>query len=257
VLAVDGKTLRGSARDGHQVHLLAALDHHDGAVLAQRDVPADTNEIALFGPLLAGLDPAGVVVTADALHTQRDHASFLIDRGADYLLVVKANQPALHAQLAGLPWRQIPVMDRTREHAHGRIEIRTLKVAAVAGLCFPHAAQAIQVIRRVRAPGSRWRTVTVYAVTSLALGTASPAQLAGWLRGHWKIENRLHWVRDVTFGEDASHARTGSLPRVMASLRNLAIGALRLAGHPNLAAALRQTGRDPARPLTILGLAHP
>jgi hypothetical protein len=74
-----------------------------------------------------------------------------------------------------LPWRQIPVMDRTREHGHGRVEVRTLKVAAVAGLCFPHAAQAIQVIRRVRAPGSRrWRTVTVYAVTSLALGTASP-----------------------------------------------------------------------------------
>jgi hypothetical protein len=75
-------------------------------------------------------------------------------------------------------------MDRTREHGHGRVELRTLKVAAVAGLCFPHAAQAIQVIRRVRAPGSRrWRTVTVYAVTSLALGTASPAQLAGCCAG--------------------------------------------------------------------------
>ncbi len=257
VIAVDGKRLRGSARDGHQVHLLAALDHHDGAVLAQREVPAANNEISEFQPLLAGLDLAGVVVTADALHTQRDHAGFLIDAGADYLLVVKANQPTLHAQLAGLPWRQIPVMDRTRDHGHGRIESRTLKVAAVAGLCFPHAAQAIQVIRRVRAPGSRrWRTVTVYAVTSLALGTASPAQLAGWLRGHWRIENRLHWVRDVTFGEDACTARSGSLPRVMASLRNLAISALRLAGHPNLAAALRHTGRDPTRPLAILGLAY-
>jgi hypothetical protein len=131
------------------------------------------------------LDLASVVVTADAMHTQRDHASFLIDAGADYLLVVKANQPGLHAQLASLPWRQISVMDRTREHGHGRVEVRTLKVAAVAGLCFPHAAQAIQVSRRVRAPDSRrWRTVTAYAVTSLALGTASPAQLAGWLRGH-------------------------------------------------------------------------
>jgi hypothetical protein len=127
--------------------------------------------------------------------------------------------PGLHAQLAGLPWRQIPVMDRTRDHGHGRVEVRTLKVAAVAGLCFPHAAQAIQVIRRVRMPGSRrWRTVTVYSVTSLTLGIASPAQLAGWLRGHWRIENRLHWVRDVTFSEEASHARTCSLPRVMASL---------------------------------------
>jgi predicted transposase YbfD/YdcC len=118
-------------------------------------------------------------------------------------------------------------MDRTREHGHGRIEIRTLKVAAVAGLCFPHAAQAIQVTRRVRQAGSRrWRTVTVYAVTSLTLGAASPAQLAGWLRGHWRIENWLYLVRDVTFGEDASTARSGSLPRVMASLRNFAVGVL-------------------------------
>jgi predicted transposase YbfD/YdcC len=97
------------------------------------------NEISQFQPLLADLDLAGVVVTADAMHIQRDHASFLVDRGADYLLVVKANQPTLHAQLVGLPWRQIPVMDRTRDHGHGRVEVRTLKVATVAGLCFPHA----------------------------------------------------------------------------------------------------------------------
>jgi predicted transposase YbfD/YdcC len=257
-VAVDGKTLRGSARDGHQVHLLAALDHHDGAVLAQREVPATTNEIAEFQPLLAGLDLAGVVVTADALHTQRGHAAFLVEGGADYLLVVKANQPSLHAQLAGLPWRQIPVMDRTRDHRHGRVEVRTLKVAAVAGLCFPHAAQALQVTRRVRALGSRrWRTVTVYAVTSLALGAASPAQLAGWLRGHWRIENRLHWVRDVTFGEDASTARAGSLPRAMASLRNLAVGILHANGHRNIAAALRHTGRDATRVLPLLGITSP
>jgi predicted transposase YbfD/YdcC len=137
VIAVDGKTLRGSARDGHQVHLLAALDHQDGAVLAQRQVDGAPGEVPAFQPLLAGLDLADVAVTADALHTQRDHAAFLVDRGANYLLVVKANQPALHAQLAGLPWRQIPVMDRTRDHGHGRVEVRTLKVAAVAGLCFP------------------------------------------------------------------------------------------------------------------------
>jgi predicted transposase YbfD/YdcC len=260
VVAVDGKTLRGTASGGHSrsVHLLAAMDHADGAVLAQHHVDDSTNEISQFQPLLADLDLGGVVVTADAMHTQRDHASFLVDRGADYLLVVKANQPTLHAQLVGLPWRQIPVMDRTRDHGHGRVEVRTLKVATVAGLCFPLAVQAIQVIRRVRQAGGRtWRTVTVYAVTSLTIYEASPAQLAGYLRGHWRIENQLHYVRDVTFGEDASHVRTGSLPRVLVSLRNLAIGALRLAGHPNLAAALRHIGRDPARPLTLLGLADP
>jgi predicted transposase YbfD/YdcC len=169
----------GSARDGHQVHLLAALDHHDGAVLAQRQVDGAPGEVPAFQPLLAGLDLAGAVVTADALHTQRDHASFLVGRGAEDLLVVKANQPGLHAQLAGLPWRQIPVLNRTRDHGHGRIEVRTLKVAAVAGLCFPHAAQAIQVIRRVRAPGSRcWRTAS--SAWPLAV-PAPPSWPAGWM----------------------------------------------------------------------------
>jgi predicted transposase YbfD/YdcC len=250
VLAVDGKSVCGTASGGHDrpVHLLTVIDHSDGAVLAQREINATTNEISQFQPLLVGLDFTGAVVTAGAMHTQRGHASFLVDRGAGYLLVVKANRPGLHAQLAGLPWRQIPVMDRTRDHGHGRVG--TLKVAAVAGLCFPHAAQAIQVTRRVRMPGSRrWRTVTVYAVTSLALGAASPAQLGGWLRGHWRIENRLRWVRDVTWGEDASTARTGSLPRVMASLRNLAVGAVRLARPPNLTAAQWRAnphGRVPA-----------
>jgi Transposase DDE domain len=81
--------------------VLAALDHHHGAVLAQREVGAATNEIAEFQPLLDGLDLAGVVVTADAMHTQREHAAFLVDAGADYLLVVKANQPSLHASSPG------------------------------------------------------------------------------------------------------------------------------------------------------------
>jgi predicted transposase YbfD/YdcC len=136
-------------------------------VLAQRDVDAASNEISAFGPLLEGLDLAGAIVPADALHTQRAPASLLVGRHADYVLVVNANQPALHAQLARLPWREIPVMDRTRDQAHGRVELRTLKVAAVAGLGFPHAAQAIRITRRMRDLGSRaWRSVTVYAVTS-------------------------------------------------------------------------------------------
>jgi DDE_Tnp_1-associated/Transposase DDE domain len=93
VLAVDGKTLRGSARQGHQVHLLAALDHHDGAVLAQRQVDGAPGEVPAFAPLLAGLDLTGAVVTADALHTHRDHAAFLVDRGAEDLLVVNGVPP--------------------------------------------------------------------------------------------------------------------------------------------------------------------
>jgi predicted transposase YbfD/YdcC len=208
--------------------------------------------------LLAGLDLAGVVVTADALHTQREHAEFLpTGKQADYLFLVKGNQPALHAQLGALPWRAIPVLDRTRDRGHGRVELRTLKVATVAGLGFPHAAQALRITRRVRPLGSRrWRTVTVYAVTSLIAPQASPARLAGYVRGHRGIE-ALHHVRDTTFAEDASQVRTGTAPRVMASLRNLAIAILRLHGDRNVAAALRRNARDATRPLALLGVTSP
>ena len=97
--------------------------------------------------------------------------------------------------------------------------------------------------------------MTVYAITSLTFAQASPARLGDLLRGHWAIENGLHWVRDVTFAEDRSQVRTGTAPQVMACLRNLAIGVLSRAGPVNLAAALRHHARDPTRPLATLGIA--
>jgi hypothetical protein len=96
--------------------------------------------------------------------------------------------------------------------------------------------------------------VTAYAITSLPFAQARPARLADLLRGHWAIENGLHWVRDVTFAEDGSQLRTGTAPQVMACLRNLVIGALSRAGPVNLAAALRRHARDPRRPLATLGI---
>jgi hypothetical protein len=100
----------------------------------------------------------------------------------------------------------------TRDRGHGRVEVRTLKVATVAGLGFPHAAQALRITRRVRPlHGRRWRTVTVYAVTSLTAARASPARLADYIRDHWDIE-ALHHVRDTTFAEDASQVRAGTAP---------------------------------------------
>jgi predicted transposase YbfD/YdcC len=209
-------------------------------------------------PLLDGLDLAGRVATADALHTQREHADWLVTvKHAAYLLLVKANQPTLHHQLARLPWRDIPIADQTRDRGHGRSEIRRLQVTTVAGLDFPHAAQAIRITRRVRPlSGRRWGTVTVYAVTSLTAAQASPARLADWIRGHWGIE-ALHHIRDVTCAEDASQIRTGNAPRAMASLRNLAIAILRLRGWRNIAAALRRNARDATRVLPLLGITSP
>jgi predicted transposase YbfD/YdcC len=190
-VAVDGKTLRGTGHhDRSPVHLLAAMNHTTRVVLAQTDVDATTNEITQFPPLLERLDLAGSVVTADALHTQHAHADWLVtQKHAAYLLVVKANQPTLHQQLKALPWREIPVADYTRDRGHHRMELRRLQVTTVAGLDFPHATQAIRITRRVRSlHGRRWRTVVVYAVTSLTAAQASPARLADWVRGHWGIE---------------------------------------------------------------------
>jgi predicted transposase YbfD/YdcC len=255
-VAVDGKTLRGAKRDGRRVHLLAAMDHATRTVLAQRQVDGAPGEVPAFQPLLADLELAGVVVTADALQTHADAAEFLVTgKQAHYLFTVKANQPTLLARCARLPWHNVPVLDRTRDRAHGRVELRTLKAVTVHHFGFPHAAQVLQVTRKVRDLGTRrWRTVTVYAITSLTFAQASPARLADLLRGHWAIENGLHHVRDVTFAEDASQLRTGSGPQVMACLRNLAIDALSRAGPVNLAAALRHHARDPARPLATLGI---
>jgi predicted transposase YbfD/YdcC len=258
-VAVDGKTLRGSGHHGHaQVHLLAAMDHTSGAVLGQTDVDHTTNEIARFRPLLDGLDLAGRVITADALHTHRDHADWLVTaKHAAYVLIVKTNQPTLHCQLATLPWRDIPAQDHTRDRGHHRVEIRRLQVTTVAGLDFPHATQALRVTRRVRSlHGQRWRTVTVYAVTNLTAAQARPARLADYVRGHWGIE-ALHHLRDTTFAEDASQTRTGTTPRAMASLRNLAIGVLRARGDRNIAAALRRNARDATRVLPLLGITSP
>jgi hypothetical protein len=118
-VAVDGKTLHGAKRDDRQVHLLAAMDHATRAVLAQCQVNGAPGEVPAFQPLLAGLDLAGVVVTADTLHTHADAAEFLVtSKQAHYLLVVKANQPSLLDPCAGLPWHDVPVLDRTRDQAH-------------------------------------------------------------------------------------------------------------------------------------------
>ena len=256
VIAVDGKSIRGSATAGGRCrHLLSALTHTGGVVLGQLDVALKTNEIPMFSTLLDNIELLGALVTADAMHCQKDHAKYLVEqRGAHYLLTVKNNQPNLRKQLAALPWADVPVTHTQQDRRHGRVEKRTLKVVTVpAGIMFPHAAQAIQVTRKVRKRNTRkWRTETVYAVTDLTADQARPDQLATWLRGHWCIENRLHWVRDVTYGEDLSQIRTGNGPQVMATLRNLAITLLRLTGATNIAKALRHQARDTNRPLTLL-----
>ncbi|WP_409473961.1 ISAs1 family transposase [Streptomyces sp. HC307] len=206
--------------------------------ISQRQIAAKSNEIPAFAPLLEPLDLRGHVITADALHTQTGHAEQITAQGAHYILVVKGNQKKLRRQLRHLPWREVPLQHRTRDQRHGRREIRRLKVCTVQpGLLFPHAVQAIEVKRRRTNRRTGKTTIkTIYAVTSLTPDQVTASQLAELIRGHWQVE-ALHHVRDVTFAEDASSVRTGTAPRAMATLRNIAIGLIRQAGWTNIAAA--------------------
>ncbi len=253
---VDGKTVRG-AKDaaGGQVHLLAALAGEQGVVASQAEVGVKTNEIPMIIPLLDGLDLTAAVITADALHCQRATADYLHQRGADFVLPVKDNQPRLFDALDALPWQDVPVTHAAADRGHGRIETRTIQVMdAPQDLPFPHVSQAYLIERHVTGlDGSPRSDIAALGITSLDAHRASPACLAGLVRGQWAIES-LHWLRDTLYREDQSRVRTRSGPRVMAALRNLAVGALRLAGRHDTTEATRWACRYMDRPFTILGL---
>ena len=175
---------------------------------------------------------------------------------------MKGNQPTLLEDITAI-WEGEPeAAQATQVDQHGgRIEQRRLWVSQllVGYSDWPHLAQVCRLERIVRTKGKRTqgktRRESAYAVTSLPPDQASPQRLLALWRGHWGIENRVHWVRDVTFDEDRSQVRTGSAPQIMAALRNLTISALRLAGETNIATALRRCAVHPSRPLSLLGAA--
>ena len=198
-------------------------------------------------------------MTADALHAQRDHARFLVGtKQAHYAFTVKKNQKGLHEQLRALPWDEATAKFYDRSTGHGRLETRVVQALTVTGLDidFPHAAQVAKIVRhRTTARTGRHTRETVYVITDLTSRQASPERLAKIVRLQWVIENRLHFVRDTAFREDASKVRTGHGPENMATLRSFAINQLRAAGHTNIAAGLREMSFRPfERPLTLLGL---
>jgi predicted transposase YbfD/YdcC len=253
---VDGKTVRGARNaDGSQVHLLAAMAGQQGVVAAQTEVGAKTNEIPMIIPLLDGLDLDQAVVTADALHTQRATADYVHGRDADFVLPVKDNQPGLFDALDALPWRDTPVAHAATDRGHGRITTRTIQVMTAPGdLPFPHVSQAYLIERHVTAlDGTPLSDVAALGVTSLDATRATPETIAGLVRGQWAIES-LHWLRDTLYREDESTVRTRSGPQAMAALRNLAVGALHLAGRHDTTEATRWASRYMHRPFTILGL---
>jgi len=167
----------------------------------------------------------------------------------------KATSPQSKPPSRPSPEGPFPPEHETTSRGHGRIDHRATAVAPAPEGLFPHAAQIVRVYRERSDLHHRLISVeTAYYLTSLPEHRADAEQLDQLVRGHWGIENRVHYVRDVTYDEDRSQAWTGNGPRTLATCRNLAISALRLAGHTNIARALRSIARNTTRALTILGL---
>lgn len=259
--AADGKAVRGAVRpDGSRVHLMTAFHAGQGRTLAQHEVAAKSNEIPELIPVLQEFNISGMVTTADALHGQRDAAEKIHATGGYYFQFIKGNQAALAesiaARLAGTDAEFTGESWAEEGTGHGRRERRSIRTAPASGIKWP-AAQQVMRIRRDSGPthGPWEHKEFALAITNLPADLAGPRQLAVYARQHWSTENSQHYVRDVTFREDAQKTSTGNQPNVLAAIRNLAIGAFRKKGHANIAAGRRYYGRDDHRILELYGYA--
>lgn len=261
-VAVDGKTQRGSAKQGAQgAHLLSAVSQRLGLTLAQQAIRDKSNELGHIQDVLDELILKGKVITTDALHTQRPTAQTVVDNQGDYLMIVKENQPQLLADIETLFQEPQVVAEtltqaRTIESGHGRIEERCLTAssALVGYIDWPGHQQVFRLERTItiKKTGAQ-RQEVVYGITSLSPQRADAARLLRLDRRHWRIE-ATHWIRDVTFDEDRSQVRCGHIAEVMAALRNVAIARLRLAGATNIAAACRRLAAQPWAALALIGI---
>lgn len=196
-------------------------------------------------------------MTGDALYAQQGLCRQIVERGGEYLFVAKANQPTLLEDIITLfadPPGPLAYCEEADRHGNRR-EVRRLwassELAEYSG--WPYLVQVCRIQREIKVNG-QVKIEEAYAFTSLWPHEADAGRLLSLNRGHWCIENCLHYVRDVTFGEDKSQVRTGNAPRVMAALRNTAIGVMRLSGTTNIASALRRNAARPPEAIRLLGI---
>jgi predicted transposase YbfD/YdcC len=257
-LAIDGKTVRNSAAPGGgaDVRLFSALLHREQVVINQIAVPDHTTEVTQVEDLLDPVDLSGKVVTGDAAHTQGDAAAEYVagERNADYAITVKGNRDKLLGQIwARMPRPTAGSADYTHEQiVGGRRIVREIWVRPGTGISFPRLKQVFRIRRQVfDLSGQRLSKEYVHGVTSLDSDQATPAQLLGLIRHHWRVEVN-HQVRDVTWREDHQHAYTGNGAQVMAMIRNLVLAILRLTGHQQITRTLQRIAADRTRILPIL-----
>lgn len=194
-------------------------------------------------PLLDEVEIEGKVITADALLTQKEIAEYLVnERGADFVFTVKGNQPTLKHDIEALDLTTQRCDEETIDKGHGRITTRRIWCddSLNAYVNFPHVQQVFCIEREVTYLKKGITTLeTVSGVTSQSTEKASPKKILSQNRKHWSVENKQHYVLDVTFDEDRSQIRSLNGPMVMTCLRRYAISLLRMQGHTNIAQAFR------------------
>lgn len=259
----DGKTMRGTIPKGKTQgeHLMALYLPEEGVVLKQIAVDAKQNEISAVSRLLEGVSLKNRVVCADAMHTQRDLSADIVQRGGDYVWIVKDNQATLKADIeqffkpprvsAGWHPPQLPqTCCEDVTVGHGRVEKRTITMMDDSDgfLDWPSAEQVFRLERTIR--HMRTGTVsteTVVGLTSCSKAEASASDLLNLTRGYWAIENGLHYRRDVTLKEDATRFSYSRMARVMATMNNFLVGLVAKLQMPNLAQARRSFDAQIAR----------
>lgn len=262
--ALDGKAVRGACAHGQPTHLVSLVQHTSAVTLAQVAVEQKRNEISAAPALLQGRAGPGTVTTMDALLTQRALAEQIEQQGGYYLMVVKRNQRQLYDDLTLFFQHPAIAADyeqtdrvQTITKGHGRLETRTLECSTAGAdyLVWPGIAQIVRrTCERTVIKTGKHSVEVSYGLTNLGSDEARAAQLEVLWRGHWTIENRKHYVRDVTLGEDHGQAYCGSTAQALASLRNALIDLMRQHGWNNLADALRHYGASVPRVLTLLGV---
>jgi len=248
-VAIDGKTLRATCGQPHRVHQLSCYDVSTGIVLWHCNVGEKENEISALKALLTPAVVTGRILTLDAMHTQREFCAQVQQLAGDYVLIAKDNQPTLTEDIADLFTDPVPDRRRWKQaetwnKGHGRLEWRHLTASPDLNEWFSKQWQGIEQVFRlerltaIKASGEI-RHQIVYGLSSLSLRQAPPERMLELTRAHWKIENRLHWRRDVTLGEDACQTRTGSVPNLLAQLNSTVLCLLDRLGVRNVARQAR------------------
>lgn len=257
LISIDGKTLRGTKKQGGKYHhLLSAFSNRFGITLYQSPVDIKTNEMKGVIELLKGITIQGKIFTMDALLTQKSIAKTIVSERGDYIMIAKDNQEFLREDI------ELLIESDTKfcisesfiqtEKGHGRIETRKITVSESRDIIeFPGVNQVFMIERWIKRNGKDTYE-KVFGLTSLLKQKANAKNIFQMVRSHWSIENCSHWVRDVTFDEDRSQIKDSEIAQFMTLFRNIAIGLIRFDGFINISKALRYYASNPILALPLI-----